>query len=230
MGLEKIWNSIWKNDSYSLPKLREEKANKKCEELFKTIPIKKDWSIIDLGCGGGYISNKIYEMSGSTEIIGIDFSSEAINLAKNNFKNKPITFMVNNATKLNLENNSADLVVCFGLIEHIENYDLCFNEITRILKKGGFLYLTSSNKHSFMYMHRKIKERLKIWKYGYQKNWKLLDLDTFLKSLGFETISINIDMGIGDFKYITIMDRIVSIFKKNWGRYIVYAGRLKGIE
>lgn len=230
MGLEKVWNNVWGNDSYSLPKLREKKANKKCKKLFETIPIEKDWSVVDLGCGGGYISNKIYEMSGSMQIIGIDFSSKAIELAKRNCKNKPIKFMTNNATSIDIESNSIDMVVCFGLIEHIENYDLCFQEIIRILKKEGVLYLTSSNKHSFMYIHRKIKEFFKVWKYGYQKNWTLSGLDSFLKSLGFEKISLSVDMGIGDFKYITLIDRIVNVFNKNWGRYIVYAGRLNNIE
>lgn len=230
MGLETIWNSVWQKDSYSLAETREKKAIKKCEKLFKTISISNHCSIIDIGCGGGYISNRIYEMSQSKQVVGIDFSSQAIELAKKKYKDKPITFIECTATNINLESNSIDIAVCFGLIEHIENFDLCFNEIKRILKQGGFLYLTSSNKHSFMYIHRKIKEFFKVWKYGYQKNWTVTNLEKYLLSIGFETTKINVECGVVDFKFITLLDKIINVFYKNWGRYIIYAGRLKDIE
>lgn len=230
MGLETIWNSVWQKDSYSLAELREEKAIKKCKKLFETIPISTHCSIVDLGCGGGYISNRIYEMSGSKQVIGIDFSSQAIALAKKRYKDKPITFIENTATDVNLKCNSVDIVVCFGLIEHIENFDLCFDEVKRILKQGGFLYLTSSNKYSFMYVHRKIKEFFRVWKYGYQKNWAVTDLEKYLLSIGFETIKLNVECGVVDFKFITLLDTIINMFYKNWGRYIIYVGRLKDIE
>lgn len=224
MNLNNIWNNIWERDSYSDPKLRELKATVKLEKMLKIISICNDDVVVDLGCGGGYITKRLYDQK-RCRVIGVDFSHEAISLASQNCIGRPIEFLENSASKIDLADKTADIIVCFGVIEHIDNFADAFHEIERILKPQGYLYITSSNKNSFMYYHRKIKEFLGIWKYGYQKNWTACNLENYLKSLNFSTINLGVETGIGDFNYITYLDKLFSHIFKNWGRYIVYAGR-----
>ena len=60
-------------------------------------------------------------------------------------------------TKIPLADNSIELIACNSVLEHIYEYDLVINEIARILKKGGYLYLSvplmSIRHHKFDY-HR----------------------------------------------------------------------------
>jgi 2-polyprenyl-3-methyl-5-hydroxy-6-metoxy-1,4-benzoquinol methylase len=224
MMLNKIWDKIWSNDSYSMPEVRIEKAVEKINIMNKVIRIDRNTTIIDLGCGGGYISKYIYD-NNQCNIVGVDFSSEAIEVAKKNCAGLPISFFCSSADKTELLDNIADVVVCFGVLEHIEDINSTINEILRILKNNGLLFITSSNKKSFMYYHRKIKEILKVWKYGYQKNWHPLELKKYMEKHGFVTEYFDSCLGIGDFKYITIFDTLLRLFDKQWGRYIIYAGR-----
>jgi len=224
MECNNIWDAIWTKDNYSTPDLREIKANKKIELMSNIVKINSDTIFIDIGCGGGYISKQIY-FRNKCKVVGVDFSIKAIQLAKNNCNNLPIVFLNNSITKIELPDAYADVVACFGCLEHVENIDLALSEITRILKKSGILFITSSNKKSIMYFHRKVKESLKLWKYGYQKNWTTIELKKYLEKLGLISIVCKVNLGIGDFKLLTFMDSIIRIFNKDWGRYIIYAGR-----
>lgn len=43
--------------------------------------------------------------------------------------------------KINLPDNSMDLITCFGVLHHIPNVSFVFGELTRVLKKGGFILI-----------------------------------------------------------------------------------------
>lgn len=88
----KTWNEVWKNDSYSVESLTEIKSKKKTKLLLKYVEVNEKDKIGDFGCGGGYLSEELYDNS-NCEIIGIDFSDIAINLAKGRLKAYPIKFI-----------------------------------------------------------------------------------------------------------------------------------------
>ena len=216
-----VWDIVWKKDSYSDPNLRKLKARKKVDKLFEVMPLLDSHMVlVDVGCGGGYVSSEIYSRI-HNKIICIDESNAAIELSKKNLSDLPIDIYHCNGTDIQLGNNIADIVICIGSLEHIQNIDGCIGEIKRILKPGGYLYVVSSNKHSFMYYHRKIKEHLHIWKYGYQKNWSQDELKKYLHSKGLEVVHSEIVNGMGDFKYISFLDSLCSRLGKPYGRYIV---------
>ena len=50
--------------------------------------------------------------------------------------------------KWGISNESIDFLFGLEVIEHIENPRHFFREVTRVLKKGGHLYLTTPNNHS----------------------------------------------------------------------------------
>lgn len=164
-----VWDRVWEKDGYSAPDLRKLKACKKVDKLFEILPtLDENMVLVDIGCGGGYVSKEIYDRI-HNKIICIDESYEAIKLAKKNLNGLPIEFINCSGTSIPLKDSIADIVLCVGSLEHIKDIDKCIGEIIRILKPEGYLYIVSSNRYSFMYFHRKIKEFLHIWKYGYQK-------------------------------------------------------------
>jgi len=80
------------------------------------------------------------------ESYGIDISIEAIKSAKENLKTKNLKaeLKVNNCINLPFNDNFFDLVISHGVLDHItfEDVKKSINEIKRVTKSGGYIYLT----------------------------------------------------------------------------------------
>lgn len=95
---------------------------------------------IEIGCGRGTIALylRIYE---KLSLVCNDNEESAINLAKNNFTyfNADAKFVVSDASNLGLPDESLDMSVSIGLLEHLPNYDAILKEQFRVLKSGGVM-------------------------------------------------------------------------------------------
>ena len=228
--LNKVWDDVWKNDRYSNPQLRITKAREKLDFFLKHVNIDASMQVLDVGCGGGYVANELYNRTGA-RIIGLDHSEEAINKARSNLIEKNISFCRGNALSLPFPDNYADVILNIGVIEHVIDHEKCIKESVRVLKNGGVLFVVSSNRNSFIFEHRKICEYFHLWNYGYQKNWDINALEDLFIQHGFSTKCICIGNGIGDLKLIDKLDRIFTSNPKDVrnrrGRYIYYIGTIK---
>jgi len=95
--------------------------------------------ILDLGCGNGVALDFISKLNTRSNLYGIDFNTELIEIAKNrNIKNCIIN--QGDARKLNFEDNFFDKVYterCLINILDKEEQEKALLEIYRILKPGG---------------------------------------------------------------------------------------------
>lgn len=105
----------------------------------------KNKVVLDVACGTGYGSDYLIK-NGAKKIVGLDISGEAINYAKDNYKNSNLTFIVGDSTKLPFENEEFDAIVSFETIEHIKEYNKFLDECERVLKKGGIFICSTPNK------------------------------------------------------------------------------------
>lgn len=99
--------------------------------------------ILDAGCGIGL--NSFLAARIGHRVVGIDNESEKIRLAKkmlSKSKYTNVSFLENDVTKLNFANNSFDCVICFEVLEHIENDRKAIQEISRTLKDDGLFILS----------------------------------------------------------------------------------------
>jgi len=222
----KIWNCVWRENDYAEPLLRQEKARKKIDLLLQWIPEKLDSNsiVIDAGCGGGYLSEYLASKTGA-RVEGFDQSSKAINICKKRKKISHMNFTCCDAADIPYASEWADVIVCVGLIEHIREHRACIQELRRVLKKDGYIYIVSSNKYSVMYLQWIWKNLLHRWKYGYQKNWTPGKLNKFLNEQLFDTVKMEVIEGIGNFEGITRADHFLRKWNKWCGRYIVYLGK-----
>lgn len=109
--------------------------------------------ILDLGCGTGY-GTKI--LSGkSNEIYGIDVSQKAIDYAKKVYPGPQYTCC--SAEKLPFEDNYFDAITAFEVIEHVQNPEKALDEVYRVLKKEGNLFISTPNPRR---LDKKIKHLL----------------------------------------------------------------------
>src|SRR5437870_13108125 len=90
-------------------------------------------SILDVGCGPGYVSAAAAERGAIP--IGLDFSEEMIAIAKKKFPG--VEFQHGDAQNLPFPDNSFDRVVANFALLHLANPERAIAEAARVLKPGG---------------------------------------------------------------------------------------------
>jgi len=110
-------------------------------------------NIIDLGCGDGILIYAIKKTYPKIKIVGIDISPRRIENLKNKFPKSK--FYCRDVCQTKLKKESFDFVHSSQTIEHVEDDKKMVEEMYRLLKKGGFLLVSSVIKKPFaVYKYR----------------------------------------------------------------------------
>jgi ubiquinone/menaquinone biosynthesis C-methylase UbiE len=169
---------------------------------------------LDAGCGGGR-GSILMAQCGAKEIVGVDFSATNIESCRKRaeqkgFKN--MSFYQHSLMELPFEDESFDIVWCNGVLMHTVDPDKGLKEISRVLKKGGYMWLyvygaggvywcmidwirgTLKNidvKDCIYQLRvmempiRRIAEWIDDWFAGYLRRYTHSDVEICLKELGF---------------------------------------------
>jgi len=90
-------------------------------------------NLIEIGAGEGFWSKILAEKYPKAKIVSSDISDdEYVTRKKNLQKYHNISVIKADATKLEFEDNSFDLVVCLEVLEHIPKYEEALKEIFRV--------------------------------------------------------------------------------------------------
>lgn len=194
------------------PYIEKTQSKKKIDILLQWVPIELNESsvIIDAGCGGGYLSEYLSEKTGA-KIKAFDQSLSAIELCKKREVFNQVEFICCNALELPYQSETADVIVCAGLLEHIPEYQKCIKELKRALKPEGYIYIVSSNRYSAMWFQWIWKKITHKWKYGYQKNWTPKQLERILDRHSIRKVKMGTLEGMGNFANLTKVDRFLDI-------------------
>jgi ubiquinone/menaquinone biosynthesis C-methylase UbiE len=101
--------------------------------LLDATKVSAKMSILDLGCGPGYVSATAAER-GATPV-GLDFSKEMIGIAQKMFPK--IEFREGDAQNLSFPEKTFDRVVANFALLHLANPERATSEAARVLKSGG---------------------------------------------------------------------------------------------
>lgn len=82
--------------------------------------LNRDVPILEIGCGAGQFANMLFD-NGFTNYIGFDYAAEAVTLAKQNNPERAGRFVVGDAFQTELMEKEYGLVICFEVLEHIQN-------------------------------------------------------------------------------------------------------------
>jgi len=139
--------------------------------LLSLLP-KKINLLVDLGCGAGVLINDYLHRA--RKVIGIDASSQMLEVARKNFaNNKKIDLIQANVENLPFIKNQVDVVVASMVLHHISNPALVFLEASKILKTNGLLCIVDLLKHEQEFMREKYAD---LW-LGFEpqilQNWLL---------------------------------------------------------
>ena len=103
---------------------------------------------LDIGCGGGLLSERIARLGAS--VTGIDVTKSSIEVAKTHALNSGLSInYINTDISSFIKKKSAkkfDLIIASEVIEHLDNRSLFFKEVSKLLKNKGILILTTINK------------------------------------------------------------------------------------
>lgn len=108
-------------------------------------------SLVDIGCGGGLISEPMARL-GAT-VTGVDASPTNIAVAELHAKNAGVTvdYRATTAEQLALEGSQFDVVLALEIIEHVSDVGLFYDAICHLVKPGGLLILSTLNRTAKSY-------------------------------------------------------------------------------
>ncbi len=102
-------------------------------------------SILDVGCGGGLLSEPMARIGAS--VTGIDASDKNIQIAKlHSKKNKlKINYLCSSPEKLKIK-KKFDVILNMEIVEHVEDIDFFLKSCSKLLKKNGIMFVATINK------------------------------------------------------------------------------------
>ena len=121
-------------------------------------------SALEVGCGGGLLSEEIYKMGFRTT--GIDPSENALKIAKEHSDERGlvIEYIKGRGEEIPLRDESFDVVFCCDVLEHVNDLPKVISEVSRVLVPGGiFLYDTINRTLASKLVVIKIMQEWKKW-------------------------------------------------------------------
>ena len=100
----------------------------------------KKGKLLDIGCGGGIITESLPYYYRGVKVFGCDVSKTAIAYAKK-FGSGKATYDVLNGKKFPYKDSTFDACICLDVMEHVPDVDFFLKEVRRILKRNGKFFL-----------------------------------------------------------------------------------------
>lgn len=115
-------------------------------QLLQLFEKNENLQVLDIGCGDGATESFMQQYFPKWQVNGMDISEKSIHAAKKR-KLSNANFSVYSGSEIPLMNESADVVFIAGVLHHVEFvlHQVIIKEISRVLKKGGRLYLFEHN-------------------------------------------------------------------------------------
>ena len=102
-------------------------------------------NILDIGCGGGLLSEPMSRMGAN--VTGIDASDKNIKIAKLHAKKNKlkINYLCSSPEKFKIT-KKFDVILNMEIVEHVEDIDFFLKSCSKLLKKNGLMFVATINK------------------------------------------------------------------------------------
>ncbi len=107
----------------------------------------KSKQVLDVGCGGGILSEALAEVG--AEVTAIDIVEKSLDIARLHAleSGSDVDYQCITAEELaDIKAGSFDVVTCLEMLEHVPAPDLVIDACAQLLKPGGHLFLSTINR------------------------------------------------------------------------------------
>ena len=138
----------------------------------------EDKVVLDCASGLGYGANILMQLGRAKSVYGLEIDKDATRYAVDTYGSDSVRFLAGSILNIPFEDSFFDVFTSFETIEHVENEDLQFQEIKRVLKKDGLYILSTPNDwkdgecnpyHVRLYTYYSLRETL-------SKNFEVLSI------------------------------------------------------
>lgn len=108
----------------------------------------KQYSVLDIGCGGGILSESLARLPFIKNVIGIDLTPNCVNVAKEHASKDPLlkdklTYKLCDLTEVE---ETYDIITCFEMLEHVNDPYEILKHAWKKLNSKGILFLSTINR------------------------------------------------------------------------------------
>ena len=121
------------------------------DNIIKTLKLKdknkplEKIKILDIGCGGGLLSEPMCRMG--AQVTGIDASEKNINIAKLHAKKDNLKIKYYCASPENFKTNDKfDVILNMEIVEHVQDVNFFLQSCSKLLKSHGIMFVATLNK------------------------------------------------------------------------------------
>ena len=121
------------------------------ENVVNTFKLKKNKQplkgvkILDIGCGGGLLSEPMNRLG--AEVVGIDASQKNITVAKLHAKKNNLKIKYFCASPENFKTKTKfDVILNMEIIEHVDDVEFFLTKCSNLLRKNGIMFVATLNK------------------------------------------------------------------------------------
>lgn len=175
----------------------------------KTIGKIRDKSVLDFGCGPGFMADHLSSLNSAPKnYTGIDFSEKSIKIVETKKLEFDTQSLFIRELPTGLPSESFDLCFLIEVIEHLEDNHLnqTLTEIKRLLKPGAHLIVTTPNSEDLRLEKVFCPDCGCLFhKMQHVRSWNMQSLSTFMQESGFAVTCV---------KTLTFSDSRFNIYNK----------------
>ena len=153
-----------------------------------------DISILDIGCGGGLISEPMARLG--AKVTGIDASEKNIKVAQLHAKQNSLNIEYLNKSPEQLDQKRKfDIILNLEIVEHVDNVRLYVESCHKLLNKNGLMFTATLNRTLTSYFKailgaEYILRWLPIGTHDWNKFLKPEELEKYLNESKFNTVEL----------------------------------------
>ncbi|MFQ5471964.1 MAG: class I SAM-dependent methyltransferase [Dehalococcoidia bacterium] len=158
------------------------------EEVAK-LASKVDGRLLDVGCDGGTLTEKVASCARPDRVVGVDISARS--LAYTITKRPQFDLAVGDAEELPFQDGTFEAIFCSEVMEHLENPQKMLSEVKRCLKPTGYAVVmvpAETPLFKVLWFFWTKFGRGKVWDHAHVQDFGGEALDAVVERAGFRVI------------------------------------------
>jgi len=189
------WDYISSNKNYETEYFTKKYGSAVARDLLNNFDLRGK-SILDFGCGPGYLFNELNRNCDNFKYTGMDFSKNSVNLLKEKYQDqKNFEDAIHIKPEQSSYQKTYDCIVCCEVIEHLDDDFLSklTSTFLTLLKPDGVLYITTPNDENLEASKSMCPDCGCIYHlWQHMRSWSKISITNYFESNGFKTIKVKV--------------------------------------